>query len=719
MAPRKKPRASGIALSKAIENLTDFPDLKQKLALFQDRLGMPLQIAVVGEYNSGKSSFLNAVIGKDLLPVGCLPTTGCITCLRYGETPTIIARYHDGMSKSLRLDEFQNLSSHNHLEPAQQEELQRLKLIEVFFPSQILEKNTFIDTPGLNAPTEADKQVTDQILSESDVIIWVTSAMQVLGATEVNVLRNYDSRYRGKSLCVISQTDTLDNPRKELRALLKHANQVLSHYFSDIVAISARLASAGDDVQMRPFHKSFLNKIVPRSKSIKEQAVIGDAVSVVSAMATDLRANGETLNALLADLNSLKSQVTKVLDDFLAHLTQLTAETSRTFGRLRSELVSQIQSDLTTWTDYEPYTRTIEGIIWDDQVVEYKEIQRWDWPHETRKRADERTRQKSDEIMTNFVEQCHEWLALATEHIETLNEEFLRTHIDLLTHSSRLNSAAQRFMIQACLERFLSLVEGYYWGGVNHGGVYYVGSVLYWDLSTTRPSRSRVEELVSACLPIDRIIELITDLEKLMSEVRDSANLCYQWVHADLTADARSVQGQTKLLEETRDLFKKEVDASGSSVELHQETGKSIKTNIRTGKDERPLDKKDRRGQAVKVADGRGRGVTMNSSFTQNQPAPATLQGKSLELEDFRCSLCGKDPGTNFLSGKRYCNDCWWGARGFGVKTGPQSRVEAVSPPGRPGSQPPRGGPFSCTFCGKHPATLIDGKRYCTNCRPK
>ena len=254
--------------------------------------------------------------------------------------------------------------------------------------------------------------MTDQILDESDVIIWVTSAMQVLAATEVEVLRHYDSRYRGKSLCVISQTDTLDNPVKELKVLLKHAKQVLSCYFADIVAVSARLARAGDNDQMRPFYDSFWKKIVPKSQSIKQQSVISDAVSLVDAMAKHLRGNAETLTGLLGDLESLESRAMKALDDFLTYLTRLAGETSRTFGRLRNELVSQIQSDLTTWTDYEPFTRTIEGIIWDDHVVDYREIQRWKWPDEATKIADKRIRQESGEIMTKFVSQCHEFLGL-------------------------------------------------------------------------------------------------------------------------------------------------------------------------------------------------------------------------------------------------------------------------------------------------------------------
>ena len=111
-------------------------------------------------------------------------------------------------------------------------------------------------------------------------------------------------------------------------------------------------------------------------------------------------------------------------------------------------------------------------------------------------------------------------------------------------------------MIQARLERFLSQVVGYYWGGMNHGGVYDVNWALFWDRSTSRPSRARVEELVSMSLPIDRVTELITDLEELMSEVRGSADVWYRWVREDVTADASSLQVQVKLLEETRNLLK-------------------------------------------------------------------------------------------------------------------------------------------------------------------
>lgn len=64
----------------------------------------------------------------------------------------------------------------------------------------------------------------------------------------------------------------------------------------------------------------------------------------------------------------------------------------------------------------------------------------------------------------------------------------------------------------------------------------------------------------------------------------------------------------------------------------------------------------------------------------------------------YSCNVCGKDPGTNVINGKRYCNDCLPGRS--------TQRVLGVS--------------YSCSVCGKDPGHIvINGKRYCNDCRPK
>lgn len=263
-------------VSQTIDTLTEFPKLQLLLQSYQEHLHRPLQVAVVGEYNAGKSTFLNAILQESVLPTGDLPTTGCVNYIRFGKNSSIVVHYKDGTNESLSANQLQSISTHDHNNPRKQHFLQKLKHIEVFKPAKILEKIVFLDTPGLNAPTKADQEITEKLLNESDAIIWLTSARQVLASTEVDILEAFSERYKGKSLCVISQTDSLNNPRQEVPQLLQYAKETLADYFTDIVAISAVEAIQGNEKAIKPFYTAFFRDIIPRSQEIIEQTVILD-----------------------------------------------------------------------------------------------------------------------------------------------------------------------------------------------------------------------------------------------------------------------------------------------------------------------------------------------------------------------------------------------------------------------------------------------------------
>src|SRR5690606_13788513 len=62
-------------------------DRKRLLDVAQDLREMFFLVVVIGEFNAGKSSFINALLGDELLPVGVTPTTETLELIRYGETP--------------------------------------------------------------------------------------------------------------------------------------------------------------------------------------------------------------------------------------------------------------------------------------------------------------------------------------------------------------------------------------------------------------------------------------------------------------------------------------------------------------------------------------------------------------------------------------------------------------------------------------------------------
>ena len=97
-------------------------ELAEKLAILEDRLvdhlaaqrehrdgvGL-LTVAVVGDFNSGKSTFINALLGKNLCPVGDEPTTSSVTHFIHGDEERIEQQLSDGKRKPLKKSEYRSL----------------------------------------------------------------------------------------------------------------------------------------------------------------------------------------------------------------------------------------------------------------------------------------------------------------------------------------------------------------------------------------------------------------------------------------------------------------------------------------------------------------------------------------------------------------------------------------------------------------------------------
>ena len=66
-----------------------------------EALDRPLLVAVMGEFNAGKSSFVNALCGADVAPTGVTPTTATVNVLRYGAEPAARVVGHDGGTRPL------------------------------------------------------------------------------------------------------------------------------------------------------------------------------------------------------------------------------------------------------------------------------------------------------------------------------------------------------------------------------------------------------------------------------------------------------------------------------------------------------------------------------------------------------------------------------------------------------------------------------------------
>jgi predicted GTPase len=201
------------------QNLQRCDELLVRLA--EDRF----TLAVVGQFKRGKSSLMNAIIGRELLPVGVLPLTSAITVLRYGPKERLLITREDirlpfpQEEPVERLAEFvtENGNSGN---------AKHVKTACLELPIPFLRRGLeFVDTPGVGSAIEANTITTLNFLPNCDAVLFVTSVDSPLTKLELDFIGRI-GRHVGKIFFVINKTDLL--AQQERGAALDFVRSVIS-----------------------------------------------------------------------------------------------------------------------------------------------------------------------------------------------------------------------------------------------------------------------------------------------------------------------------------------------------------------------------------------------------------------------------------------------------------------------------------------------------------
>lgn len=182
----------------------------------RERLARPLTIATMGEFSAGKSTFVNALLGEAIAPMGVLPTTTTINVFRRGTGGGARVHYRDGRIGMIDKDGVQEF-----LHGLDDAEAQRIRHMEIERSGSRMGDAAVVDTPGLNALDEYHEQVAREFLDEADAVVWVFSATRSGAASEVGMLT--ELRESGRQvLGVLNKVDTLDeDERTELATYLR------------------------------------------------------------------------------------------------------------------------------------------------------------------------------------------------------------------------------------------------------------------------------------------------------------------------------------------------------------------------------------------------------------------------------------------------------------------------------------------------------------------
>jgi replication fork clamp-binding protein CrfC len=305
------------------------------------------RLLVLGDMKRGKSTFLNALIGENLLPSDVNPCTALLTILRYGTEKKVTIYFNDKIPPEQI--EFKTFKERYTIDPAEAKQLEKAKKLAfpnvshaiVEYPLTLLEKGIeIVDSPGLN-DTEARNELSLGYINNCHAILFVLRASQPCTLGERRYLENY-LKDRGltvfflinawdqikESLIDPDDLEELTEAEEKLRRVFQ-AN--LSEYcqidgyniydervfeLSSIVALRRRIKNTNTSLEGTGFPQflAALNTFLTKERALFElrQARIfsrqtRDRVSE----AVELR-----ISLLDGDLNALKQKINSVEPEF-------------------------------------------------------------------------------------------------------------------------------------------------------------------------------------------------------------------------------------------------------------------------------------------------------------------------------------------------------------------------------------------------------------------
>ena len=256
-----------------------------------ETLDRPLLVTVMGEFNSGKSTFVNALLGEEVAPMGITPTTATINILRYGRERAGRVIYRDGQSRTVGWDKVPGLL--RGLDPA---EASRIRVVEVLYPLEVLARVNVVDTPGLNSILPEHESVAREFIAQADAVIWLFTVDQAGKASELEALHSI--RSAGKQILgVLNKIDRLPQMTESadgapaasvpgsLQAILAHLDDPetgLKDILEVVVPFSGRQALQGrrskdqallQKANLPALEQALEERFFQRSQAIKSVAV--------------------------------------------------------------------------------------------------------------------------------------------------------------------------------------------------------------------------------------------------------------------------------------------------------------------------------------------------------------------------------------------------------------------------------------------------------------
>ena len=145
-------------------------------------------VLVLGEFKRGKSTFINSLLGEELMVTDVLPETATIQAIMYNDEKIAEAIYKDGTKEKGKA----NMEFLKKFSAKNDDTSREIQYVKVGYPCELLKNRVvLVDTPGVADMDEQRVQVTYDFLPKANAVIFLLDATSPLKRTEKEFIKDY------------------------------------------------------------------------------------------------------------------------------------------------------------------------------------------------------------------------------------------------------------------------------------------------------------------------------------------------------------------------------------------------------------------------------------------------------------------------------------------------------------------------------------------------
>jgi small GTP-binding protein len=292
------------------EMVTYFDRLKKeidtkKLEEMFSQIDNPFMLLVCGEYNSGKSTFINALLGDAICKIGSTPTTDKINIIKNG------------------FSDVENIKSNI------------INIIDVDL--ELLKDFLIVDTPGTNSIIKEHQDITKKFIHRAELILFITSADRPFSESERLMLELISSKYGKKIVFVLNKVDQKEKEDvDEIIKFIEDNSVKLLDIRPTILPVSSKLAYEGlSKNDKEKIELSNINFVIKSVNEIYKRNAL--YLKLDSPLSTSLKLLDEVIEQIIKDNDKIEEEV-KEYDSFTVKLTQFKDDLFKDYKK-KTELI--------------------------------------------------------------------------------------------------------------------------------------------------------------------------------------------------------------------------------------------------------------------------------------------------------------------------------------------------------------------------------------------